>query len=103
MWLRLGIFSVNSPLPTVSAGIYFPTTISDEFQLQLELWNTAIWLVVTINSMIISLDSLTGGSKLMGGGINKKYPRLEFNIHTNKNYSNGIRIIERYSFELHVR
>ena len=53
--------------------------------------------------MINSLDSLTEGKKLVGGGINRKDPRLDFNIHTNKNFSNVIRIIERYSFELRVR
>ena len=53
--------------------------------------------------MILSFDILTGGTKLVGGGINRKDPRLDFNIHTNKNYSNVIKIIEGYSFELHVR
>ena len=40
--------------------------INDEFQLQLELQNITFCLVVTINSMIISLDRLTGGIKLVG-------------------------------------
>ena len=46
--------------------------MSDEFQLQLELWNIAIWLAGTTNSMIISFESLTGWNKLVGGELTGK-------------------------------
>ena len=60
-------------------SVHQPPSISDEFQLQLELKKTVIWLVVTIKSIIPSLDRFTGDYNGGGGGwINRRDPKNHF-------------------------